>query len=191
MPAESPVPGDGTVMVDPVQVLSWESGRFAASHDVHFGTETPPPFIGNYLENTFSPPEMERGTIYFWRIDEVNAKGTTAGPVWSFTTDSTPAAGNREVLSASLLDPLIHPNPANHYIRVNVPESKEMMDFLIHDASGKLIKRVQVNTENHTEQKIKITTDELPAGMYHLNIYSAKGGVGHGANLSGRFIIVR
>jgi len=29
---------------------------------------------------------MNNGTTYYWRIDEVNAGGTTTGVVWSFTT---------------------------------------------------------------------------------------------------------
>ena len=37
---------------------------------------------------------MNNDTTYYWRIDEVNAGGTTTGVVWSFTTEAggTPPA---------------------------------------------------------------------------------------------------
>jgi hypothetical protein len=33
---------------------------------------------------------MTNDTIYYWRIDEINAGGTTTGTVWSFTTIVAP-----------------------------------------------------------------------------------------------------
>jgi hypothetical protein len=35
---------------------------------------------------------MNANTIYYWRIDEKNAGGTTTGTVWSFTTQTAPPA---------------------------------------------------------------------------------------------------
>ncbi len=40
----------------------------------------------NLTAAIYDPWIMASGTIYFWRIDEVNSSGKTIGPVWSFTT---------------------------------------------------------------------------------------------------------
>ena len=41
---------------------------------------------GNQAGTTFDPVTLTAGTTYYWRIDEVNASGTTTGVEWSFTT---------------------------------------------------------------------------------------------------------
>jgi len=66
--------------------LSWTAGSDATSHDVYFGTTDPPPFVQNQTQTTFDPGTMANDTTYYWRIDELNAQGTTTGVVWSFTT---------------------------------------------------------------------------------------------------------
>jgi hypothetical protein len=84
--ASSPSPGNGATDVDINANLSWTAGSGAASHDVYFGTSSPGSFQGNQAATTFDPGTMANDTTYYWRIDEVNAGGTTAGTVWSFTT---------------------------------------------------------------------------------------------------------
>ena len=42
---------------------------------------------------------MANDTTYYWRIDEVNAEGTTTGNVWSFTTVAAPA-GDVEIIGS-------------------------------------------------------------------------------------------
>jgi hypothetical protein len=66
--------------------LSWTAGSGATSHDVYFGTLTSPPFIQNQTATTYDTGTMLAATTYYWRIDEKNAGGTTAGTVWSFVT---------------------------------------------------------------------------------------------------------
>ena len=71
----------------------WESAT-ASSHDVYFGTDSTPDaseFKGNQSGTTFNPGTLTAGTTYYWRIDHVNAQGTTTGDVWSFTTPNTSA----------------------------------------------------------------------------------------------------
>jgi len=84
--ASSPSPGNGATDVDINANLSWTAGSGAASHDVYFGTSSPGSYQGNQAATTFDPGTMANDTTYYWRIDEVNAGGTTAGTVWSFTT---------------------------------------------------------------------------------------------------------
>ena len=58
---------------------------------MYFGTSTPldgGDFQGNQAGTSFDPGPLANETTYFWRIDEVNAGGTTAGPTWSFTTEA-------------------------------------------------------------------------------------------------------
>ena len=86
--AWGPDPADGAMDVSRTPTLSWLPGATAALHDVYFGDSEPPAFIGNQTETSYSPPGMlDKGKTYYWRIDEVEADGTTkhTGDVWSFT----------------------------------------------------------------------------------------------------------
>ena len=46
---------------------------------------------GNQAGTTYNPGTLAPGITYFWRIDEKNETGTTAGAVWSFTTQLPPS----------------------------------------------------------------------------------------------------
>jgi hypothetical protein len=87
--ASSPNPTDGETKVSRSAILSWTAGSGADSHDVYFGTDPSPgasEFQGNQAGTTFDPGYLGKNTWYYWRIDEVNAGGTTTGVVWSFRT---------------------------------------------------------------------------------------------------------
>jgi len=84
--ATNPNPADSATGVSTTADLSWTAGSGATSHDVYFGTSSPGTFQGNQTATTFEPGTMTNITTYYWRIDEVNAQGTTTGNVWSFTT---------------------------------------------------------------------------------------------------------
>jgi hypothetical protein len=86
--ASNPNPGDGARSVSITADLSWTAGSDATSHDVCFGTSSPPPFIQNQTGTTFDPGTMDYSTVYYWRIDSVNSWGITTGEVWSFKTRS-------------------------------------------------------------------------------------------------------
>jgi hypothetical protein len=84
--ASEPDPFNGATDVAIDKNLSWTAGAGAVSHDVNFGTTNPPPFVQNQAGVTYEPGTLAFNTTYFWRIDEVGAKATTQGTVWSFTT---------------------------------------------------------------------------------------------------------
>ncbi len=85
--ATNPNPPDGAAANRKTVILSWLAGTDAASHDVYLGTNpnlTSADFKGNQTSTTYDPPVLVRNITYYWRIDEVNANGKTAGIVWSF-----------------------------------------------------------------------------------------------------------
>lgn len=88
--AVNPSPANLAVEVDITADLTWAEGDLAVSHDVYFGTTNPPEFQMNTTNNTFLPSTLSPSTVYYWRIDEKNAAGTTTGDIWSFTTVPPP-----------------------------------------------------------------------------------------------------
>ncbi|MHC4494194.1 MAG: discoidin domain-containing protein, partial [Planctomycetota bacterium] len=84
-------------------ILGWETGAFAASHDVYFGTvfddvndadTTNPRGVlasRGQLPTSYTPPQrLNFVTTYYWRIDEVNAPPSNMvhkGDIWSFMTE--------------------------------------------------------------------------------------------------------
>jgi hypothetical protein len=88
----SPNPSDGSIWVTVSPTLSWQSAG-AASYEIRLGTVNPPPtVVPNTTDWWYWSPGLSAGTTYYWQIVAKNSNGTTAGPVWTFTTE--PAAVN-------------------------------------------------------------------------------------------------
>lgn len=91
------MPWDGTKAVATnVGTLKWVAGESAtpSSHAVYLGTGAnldADDFKGNQSGTTFTPGALRPGVTYYWRIDQVNAQGTTTGDVWSFNTPTDSA----------------------------------------------------------------------------------------------------
>ena len=87
--ANSPVPDSTDVPID--SILDWKAGSLGRTHDLYFGTTTPPPFVGNFKAVTeYDPGQLLENTTYYWRVNERNLDAMMAGGVWHFTTgDST------------------------------------------------------------------------------------------------------
>ncbi len=95
-----PNPSNGDVGINPTQILTWDAGAVAASHEVYFGadadavanaTTASPEYKGPKTlgEESYDPGMLLLETTYYWRIDEVNGVNPDspwAGNVWSFTT---------------------------------------------------------------------------------------------------------
>jgi hypothetical protein len=98
--ASGPNPANGSVGVSATQILTWDAGAIAASHEVYFGTDSDavtnatkasPEYKGPKAlgEESYDPGKLSLTTTYYWRIDEVNGVNPDspwAGNVWSFTT---------------------------------------------------------------------------------------------------------
>jgi hypothetical protein len=91
------LPANNAVEVPRDVVLTWEPGLSAATHNVYLGTDVNEVTEGgvdvlaspNQADAAYDPAGLlDWGTTYYWRVDEIEADGTTvyAGDVWSFTT---------------------------------------------------------------------------------------------------------
>jgi len=122
--ARHPNPADGAIIRDTWINLSWLPGDFAASHDVYLGENfddvaagSPDTFQGNQDSLSFVigfpgfpyPDGLVSGTTYYWRIDEVEADGTTKykGPIWSFTIAPKTGYNPEPADGAEFVDPNI------------------------------------------------------------------------------------
>lgn len=87
-PAKSPNPEDGAVEVT-MPLFEWTAGYGAVMHQVYFGDSPDALELKMEAPSTmyFHLEPMAGGQTYYWRVDEVDAAGTTVtGDVWSFTT---------------------------------------------------------------------------------------------------------
>jgi len=92
--ARYPEPADGATDVDVEAVLSWRAGREAALHEVYLSTDETAVVDGTALVDTvdtasYATEPLDLGTMYYWKIDEVNEADAVAsweGSVWSFMT---------------------------------------------------------------------------------------------------------
>ena len=100
--AHNPNPSNGAEVQDTWSSISWAPGNTAVSQDVYFGDNfddvnagAESTSLGNQTETDIVvgfpgfafPDGLVPGTTYYWRIDEVEADGTTKhkGFVWSFS----------------------------------------------------------------------------------------------------------
>ncbi len=101
--ADAPIPADGAVHADTWVNANWTAGEAAVSHDIYFsdnladveaGAEAA--FQGNIAASNFIagfpgfpfPEGLAPGTVYYWRVDEVdesNPDSPWVGNVWNFT----------------------------------------------------------------------------------------------------------
>jgi hypothetical protein len=101
-PAPSnPSPTSGSTGVATSPTLGW-TGTSGATYAIAFGTANPPPtVVANQSATTYAPGTLSQGTTYFWRITATTTGGSTAGPVWSFTTASGSAPAGEIVIYAN------------------------------------------------------------------------------------------
>jgi hypothetical protein len=88
--AYSPSPPDGALYVGTEVTLSWEPGHGAKLHNIIFGESfedvNGAPAGSPVTGTSFKPETVEKGKIYYWRVDELNPPTTVKGDVWSFST---------------------------------------------------------------------------------------------------------
>jgi hypothetical protein len=88
--SSNPDPVDGAKIVDSLAILTWSPGPFGAEFDVYFGTNPEPgaaELVGRVGAATHIVTDLAQGQTYYWRVDDVEADGTTihTGNVWSLS----------------------------------------------------------------------------------------------------------
>lgn len=79
-----PFPENNSIIIETSPTIMWNPSFNADSYDVYFGTENPPSFIHNQEATSYDPEKLEKGKMYYWKIDAKNGNGTTNGLNWSF-----------------------------------------------------------------------------------------------------------
>jgi hypothetical protein len=104
--ATKPQPREGvTIGIKPLSELKWKPGVNAKSHKIYFGTQPDQlPLLAEVKSSSHDElPELEEGTTYYWRVDEVWADSTViTGNVWSFTTGSLVALWKLDETSGNI-----------------------------------------------------------------------------------------
>jgi PLD-like domain len=86
----SPAPANNATGVSTASVLGWSAGAAGTTYNVAFGTTNPPPAAASGLgTSSYSPGTLAANTTYFWRVTAVSSGGSTAGPIWTFTTGAS------------------------------------------------------------------------------------------------------
>jgi hypothetical protein len=116
-----PDPADGSIYRDTWASLGWSPGETAASSDVYFsdnladvqagaeaafqGNQSAAFFVVGFPGMPF-PDGLVPGTTYYWRVDSIEADGTTKyeGNVWSFTIAPKTAYAPEPADAAELVD---------------------------------------------------------------------------------------
>jgi len=86
--ARNPNPLVAAFIPKPEVTLSWTAGAKATKHNVYFGTAADSmTLIGNQITAaTLFVGDLDFGTQYFWRVDEMDDNNLWTGDVWNFTT---------------------------------------------------------------------------------------------------------
>ncbi len=120
--AYDPNPTVGEIYLDTWASLSWSAGVTAASHDVYFSDNfddvndgTADAFQGNQPDTFlvvgfpgFAYPDgLVPGTTYYWRVDEIEADGTTihTGIIWNFWVPPKKAYNPEPANGVPFIDP--------------------------------------------------------------------------------------
>ncbi len=126
--ARQPDPSDGALAVV-MPLFRWTPGDDAMLHDIYIGTapELGPEHLVSprYFTTTFYyTVPLQPATMYFWRIDEIEADGVTThtGDVWTFMTQDVtayypnPADGSNDAPPVPDLTWLPGQNALKHHV---------------------------------------------------------------------------
>ncbi|MHC4726992.1 MAG: LamG domain-containing protein [Planctomycetota bacterium] len=125
----NPNPPDGVKNVPIDTVLKWSPESSAHKHIVYFGPSltdvdenaTPVNYPTQPQDaNSFTPPALDLGKTYYWRIDQINDNDPNSplmGDIWKFTTIDHLVIDNFESYETSTLDDTwTQINQANIYL---------------------------------------------------------------------------
>jgi hypothetical protein len=134
-------PAHNASQVETNEQLQWSAVSGATSYNVYFGVSNPPQFFES-TTNTYSNPEMEYETTYYWKIvPKIGNVEAENCDVWSFTTSDEPepevltwtgviskewnVAGNWNLLYVpTATDDILIPQIAPQYFYPEIDETK-------------------------------------------------------------------
>jgi parallel beta-helix repeat protein len=90
----SPDPFDGETGVSKNAVLDWSDCTGTDTYEVYLDKDVNPPttMVIEIADSTYDP-DLDWGSTYYWKIVAKNSCGSsTAGGVWTFTTEAAPPA---------------------------------------------------------------------------------------------------
>ena len=176
--ASDPVPEDGSIDVDAfVNMLSWSSGETAAQHKVYLGTDPnlgPEQLYETTSETmvTYKEAYFDFGITYYWRVDEIEADGTTIheGPLWRFTPGDIKATNpNPMDMSDAVKQPTLRWKPSVYAFEhtLYVSEDREAV------AAGSAAARVGIFPEDTTDFSlgVDVPANELPSVLDQSETY--------------------
>ncbi|MBL7189188.1 MAG: hypothetical protein ISS70_22905 [Phycisphaerae bacterium] len=117
-----PDPADGAILKVTWVTLKWTPADYVASHSIYVGEDydeveagTGDTFRAKQIGTSYAlgfpgypyPDGLVSGATYYWRIEDVEADGTTMhrGPVWSFSIAPKTAYGPMPADGAGAVDP--------------------------------------------------------------------------------------
>jgi len=136
--ATNPNPTNGATGVGIYDVLFWTGHLEATSRDVYFGISASPPFIQNQTATVYDPVDMLSQTVYYWRINEKNAVGTTTGDLWSFTTGTASPPRSQYEFTGNYNNSITGP-AATPYGNASIATDPEQGQCLSLDGTGDYI----------------------------------------------------
>jgi len=172
--ASNPSPADGDSDITVRVTLAWLAGSATSAHDVYLGMMNPPPQVmAGQSGSTYTPSQnLMEGTLYYWRVDEVNSSGTTQGPVWSFRTESANGVGTPSVLIPTelKLGPA-YPNPFNATVTIPfaLPQSASVTVSL-YDVTGRLAATLLSGNYAAGVHSVQWSSEGVASGVYLLRL---------------------
>ena len=159
-----PYPVNNAINISSNQVLKWKKGLLTDYHKLYLGTTNPPPFVADiYDAISYTPGNLVKDSTYYWRIDEVNEKGTTIGETWKFSMLETVSA-----VSIQNTSPVkIFPNPVSE--KLNIEGLAINSSISIYDLKGMLY-----YSNDAKEEKLIIDMQNWQKGIYIIQVKGTK-----------------
>ena len=116
----NPSPAHVATGISATPTLTWTTGAGATSHDVYFGTTSPPPKVANVTETSYTPGTLTINKTYYWKVVAKVGSTSISSAVWSFKVsnaspaDPSPAKGATGVSLTPTLTWTAPPNATAH-----------------------------------------------------------------------------
>ena len=143
--------------------LSWAFGANTNEYQLMFGTSSTPATVvvdfTSTLATTYALAGLTYNTTYYWQVNAKNAGGTTAGPVWSFTT----------AIGTGINNPLgaegIHAYTYGDVLYLETATT-EVALVNVYDITGQLVMQGKTSGNNLST----LNTSALSNGIYVVNV---------------------